>query len=195
LINQSEKVYKYCNRVQIKNDIKSVALDLQNGVHGVVVVVLEGFDGLGTGTLAMIHDHSDGFGIHTFFVEIFLVVLGVFSFGGFFRLFGLLEFAGFSVGQVLVEVLHLGFAENDVGVFVTGHNHDFRAVDEQEEVLGFADSHAIDALESLHSHLLEGFLELLFAARLFAGFSGFFSNFFLNFLLNFFLLFLRHLLD
>ena len=89
-------------------------------------MLFEGFDGLGSGALAVVDDHVDHVGIDSFLVFFFLVGVGLLDrLGG---LLGLLELSGFGVGEVLVEILHLGFAEDHIRVLVSGGNHNFGVI-------------------------------------------------------------------
>mmetsp|Transcript_20517 Transcript_20517/g.54389 ORF Transcript_20517/g.54389 Transcript_20517/m.54389 type:complete len:215 (+) Transcript_20517:338-982(+) len=138
---------------------------LHDGLHDVVVVGLEGLDGLRLGALDLRHDELDVLGLDAGLVHLVAVVLGVLH-GHRLGLRRRVAAAraghlrrGLGLGR-RAEVLDLRLAEDNVRVRVR-RLVDVRLGDHEEDVLALLHGDAGDARHRLHPQLLHRLAALL----------------------------------
>mmetsp|Transcript_20518 Transcript_20518/g.54393 ORF Transcript_20518/g.54393 Transcript_20518/m.54393 type:complete len:209 (+) Transcript_20518:338-964(+) len=138
---------------------------LHDGLHDVVVVGLEGLDGLRLGALDLRHDELDVLGLDAGLVHLVAVVLGVLH-GHRLGLRRRVAAAraghlrrGLGLGR-RAEVLDLRLAEDNVRVRVR-RLVDVRLGDHEEDVLALLHGDAGDARHRLHPQLLRRLTALL----------------------------------
>lgn len=148
--------------------------ELHDSIDQIIVVALEGLDGLASGAVGLVHDELDVLGVDTSLIDGLVVSSGGAGGGLAGRLAvedgllgallgdtlsGLLGVEGSLLGS---EILNLGLAEDDVGVGAGGLEH-VRPGDDEHDVLGLLHGDADDTRDGLHAKLEDGLSGLLLA--------------------------------
>lgn len=132
-----------------------------DGVNDIVLVVLQGLDGLGTADVSLGHDQLNIVGIDTSLINLLTILLissgGLGSLNSSGRLTSILEdiLSSLQLRLQAVGILSLTLTEDNVGIRDLGLE-DIRLSDGQDGLTGTTNGHTGDSLDLLETQLGKG---------------------------------------